>query len=141
MLHHLPLLLSLSLIAIPVAASPSVSTPEALDDGWTVAYAASQGWDSARLIGMEAALANGAAPATSSVLIARDGVLVYGRYFNDGEREHLNDVRSATKTITARLAGAAIDRRLIGSDQDRVYDDFSDRQWLNPDPCKRDIRL
>lgn len=141
MLHPLPLLLALSLINTPAVAGGSTRLPPTLDDGWQVADATRLGWDSARLTAMETALAHGAAPATRSILIARDGQLVYEQYFNGGEREHLNDVRSATKTITALLVGAAIDRRLIGSDQDRVYDYFSDHQWLNPDPRKRDFRL
>lgn len=141
MLHRLLLLLSLNLLAAPAFASDTATTPPPLADGWKVVAAADRGWNLAHLNAMETALANGAAPATTSVLVARDGELVYERYFNDGERERLNDVRSATKTITALLVGAAIERQLIGSDQDRVYDYFSDRQWLNPDPRKRDFRL
>lgn len=130
----------LGLASAGAAAAP-YTAPAPLKDGWPVADAAKAGWQLAPLAAMEAAIASGQAPDTTSVLIARDGKLVYERYFNQGGREVLNNTRSATKGITALLVGAAIDRQLVDGAQSRAYDFFGDRQWQHPDPRKRAFTL
>ncbi|WP_425497866.1 serine hydrolase domain-containing protein [Lysobacter arvi] len=130
-------LLALPLIAL-LAAHPAVAAPPAsMDDGWRVADPASEGLRPDRLAAMEAAIAAGAAPDTTSILIARDGRLVYERYFGSGGPDVLNDTRSATKSVTALLVGAAVDRKLIEGAQARVYGYFPDRHWAHRDPRKR----
>jgi CubicO group peptidase (beta-lactamase class C family) len=127
---------ALPLLALLVVASAGAAPPPALDDGWPVADPAREGFDIATLAAMETAIAGDKAPDTTSVLIARDGRLVYERYFGTGGRDVLNDTRSATKSVTALLVGAAVDRKLIDGAQSRVYAHFPGRQWLNPDPRK-----
>ena len=56
----------------------------------------------------------------NSTVIAT-GRLVHEAYFNDGARDRLNDTRSAMKSVTSLLVGAAIDRGLIKSVQAKVY--------------------
>ena len=130
----------LALAASTVHAAP-YSPPPRLDDGWTVADAARTGWNTAALDAMEAAIASGQAPDTTSVLVARDGRLVYERYFNGGDRDTLNNTRSATKSVTALLVGAAVDRKLIDGPRAKVYGFFGDRRWQNADPRKRDFTV
>ena len=48
-----------------------------------------------------------------SVLIARDGEIVFERYFNGRDASSPHDIRSATKSITALLVGIAIERSVI----------------------------
>jgi CubicO group peptidase (beta-lactamase class C family) len=128
-------LIALSAV-LSVAGIARAEPPPALDDGWSVADPAREGFDAATLAAMEAAIAGDAAPDTTSVLIARDGRLVYERYFGKGGRDVLNDTRSATKSVTALLVGAAVDRGLIDGAQAPVYGFFPDRHWLNADPRK-----
>jgi CubicO group peptidase (beta-lactamase class C family) len=125
----------------PTAAPTAAATPPALDDGWKVADARATGWNMATLAALEQAIADGKAPNTSSVLIVRDGALVYERYFGDADRQTLHDTRSATKSITALLVGAAIDRGRLPGAQAKVYDAFGDRHWQQPDPRKRAITV
>lgn len=132
--------LLLTLFACAATAAPSTSPPR-LDDGWRVADAHAEGWNLATLEAMEAAIGGGKAPDTTSVLVAHDGRLVYERYFNGGGRDDLNNTRSATKSITALLVGAAVDRGLIPGAQAKVYGFFGDRTWQNADPRKRDFTL
>ncbi len=141
--------------APPIAASPATTptaagpakatlppaTPPVLGDGWPVASVATSGWNLALLAQMEQALADDLAPSTTSVLIVRDGVLVYEKYLGDATRETLHDTRSLTKSVTALLVGAAIERKLLPSAQAKVFDYFGDRQWQHPDPRKRAITV
>ena len=83
-------LLALSAV-LSVAGIARAEPPPALGDGWPVADPAREGFDAATLAAMEAAIAGDAAPDTTSVLIARDGRLVYERYFGKGGRDVLND--------------------------------------------------
>jgi len=72
----------------------------------------------------------------TSVLISRRGELIFEQYFDDGGPEALRNTRSATKTVTGMLVGAAVDRRLLRVDSP-VLPFFGDRLPLvNPDPRK-----
>ncbi|KAB7769768.1 serine hydrolase domain-containing protein [Xanthomonas maliensis] len=133
--------LALALPQAPAVTSSSATAPPALDDGWAVADAGAQGWHLATLAGLEQAIADGKAPDTSSVLIVRDGALVYEHYFGGADRQTLHDARSATKSVTALLVGAAIARGQLPGVQAKVYPYFSDRQWLHDDPRKRAITV
>lgn len=133
--------LLLALLAVP-AWSAAYQAPQPRDDGWAVADAATRGWQVERFGQLEAAIAKGTYPEVTSVLVAHEGKLVYEAYFNQGGAEVLNDVRSATKSVTALLVGAAIDRGLIPGVQAGVYGYFADqRPWANPDPRKDRITV
>ena len=128
-------LLALPFLAL-LAATASAAPPTARADGWRIADPAPAGFDVATLAALETAVVGGEAPDTTSVLIARDGRLVYERYFGQGGPDVLNDTRSATKSVTALLVGAAVDRGLIDGAKAPVYGFFADRQWDHPDPRK-----
>ena len=144
-MSRLPFLLcTVFVLAAPVVhAAPNTTTtaPPALEDGWKVADPKTTGWNMATLAALEQAIADGKAPNTSSVLIVRDGALVYERYFGDADRQTLQDTRSATKSITAMLVGAAIERGRLAGAQAKVYDYFGDRHWQQPDPRKRALTV
>lgn len=52
-------------------------------------------------------------PDLRSVLVMRDGAIIAERYYNGETADTLHDIRSAGKSITALLAGAAADRRTL----------------------------
>lgn len=112
-LHRLLLLLAL--------ASPAAF---AADDGWPAAAASDTAFDPAALKALDTRLADGSLKQLTSVMVVQRGQPVYERYFNGADARTLHDVRSATKSVTALLAGAAIDRGLLPGVQDRVYDRF-----------------
>lgn len=132
-MKRFPLLLSLLAASAVVQASMPAPSPA---DGWRAADPAAAGWRVEVLKAMERAIADGAAPDTTSVLIVRDGALVYEGYFNGSDADALQDTRSATKSVTAMLVGAAIAQGKIAGPQARVFDRFRDRRWRNPDPRK-----
>ncbi len=134
-------LLALTL-AVPTLAFADYQPPLARDDGWRVTDARAAHWDMAPLAAMEAKLGDAGYKGITSVLIAQRGKLVYEGYFNGGEAGRLNDVRSASKSVTALLVGAAIDRGLIPDVHARVYGFFPDKQpFQHPDPRKQTITL
>ena len=120
----------------PPALPDTYRPPQAMQDGWQIADARRGGWQVDRLQALETAIAKGEFPGVTSVVIAHQGKLVYERYFNGGGADVLNDTRSATKSVTALLLGAAIDRGHIPGAQAPVYAYFADMQpWQNPVPA------
>ena len=78
----------------------------------------------------------------TSVLVARDGKLVYEAYFDAGGAQARRNTRSATKTVAGMLAGIAIaDGKLVGA-QAPILPYLRDKQPLqNPDPRKDAITV
>jgi CubicO group peptidase (beta-lactamase class C family) len=95
-----------------------------------------------RLGDMERAIEAGDFKAITSVLVARKGKLAYEHYFDNDGVNGLRNTRSATKTITGMLIGAAIDRHLVPSVNAHVLDYLQDKRPLkNPDPRKGEITI
>jgi CubicO group peptidase (beta-lactamase class C family) len=80
--------------------------------------------DPAPLTALEAAIASEDIKQVTSVLLLVDGKVAYEHYFNGATAETLNDVRSASKSVTALLVGAAIGDGHLPGVQARVYDYF-----------------
>ena len=77
-----------------------------------------------------------------SVLISKNGKLVYEGYF-DGDASTLRDTRSATKSITDILVGIAIDEKKLSGVDARVLTLLPEhrRRLQNPDPRKDKITV
>ncbi len=143
---RLPLFLASALLlatSVPVArAAAPPASPPALGDGLAVAPAGSVPLDPQLLAGLEAKIGDGTFARISSVLVAREGKLVYESYFNGAERDTLHDVRSASKTITGMLVGLAIARGKIPGAGAKLFDFFPERlPTRSPDPRKARITL
>ena len=77
----------------------------------------------------------------TSVVVARDDQVLYEHYFDDGGADALRNTRSATKTVTGMLVGAAVDRGLLKAES-KVLPYFRDRRpFANPDPRKEQITV
>lgn len=91
---------------------------------------------------LDAALRRGDYQQITSVLIARDGRLVYEGYFRGSDAQTRHDTRSATKTVTGMLAGLAIADGRIASVQAPVLPWLgAGRTIQNPDPRKQAISV
>lgn len=128
----------------PIAYAVENSTQAPSD--WHLSSADSLGMDAAKLQQMDQAIRQNRFQQITSVLIARKGQLVHEAYY-DNDRQNggvdaLRNTRSATKTITGMLAGAAIDRGYIGSIQSPVLPILQRKDRLeNPDPRKSRITV
>ncbi|MGH9600881.1 MAG: serine hydrolase domain-containing protein [Terriglobales bacterium] len=117
-------------------------SPQSLEDGWPTARAESVGFAPTRLAAMEKAIRAGEFKKITSVLIARNGKLVYEAYFDETGIDGLRNTRSATKTITGMLVGIAIDRRALAGADVPVLPFFQDKgPFQNPDARKDRITV
>lgn len=127
------LLLAALLLAAPMAVRAAPSD-------WPTAAPAAEGLSAARLDAMSAAIKAGQFQQITSVLIARHGKLAFEAYYDDGKSggaEARRNTRSTTKTVTAMLAGAAIDRGALPGVSAPIKAYLKDRPpAANPDPRK-----
>lgn len=100
--------------------------------------------DAGRFAQAQKAVEQGEFKAITSVLVARDGKVIYEHYFDAGGAEARRNTRSATKTVAGMLAGLAIADGHLPSASARVFDVLppARRQAMqNPDPRKDAIRV
>lgn len=78
----------------------------------------------------------------TSVLVARDGKLLYEEYFDKDGAGGLRNTRSATKTVTSMLIGIAIGKGLLPGVDAPVFAFFPDKHPVqNPDSRKEKITI
>jgi CubicO group peptidase (beta-lactamase class C family) len=128
------LLAAALLLAAPMAA-------QAAPSDWPTAPPAAEGLSAARLEAMSAAIKAGQFQQITSVLVARHGKLAFEAYYDEdkpgGGAEARRNTRSATKTVTAMLAGAALDRHALPGVSAPIKAYLKDRPpAANPDPRK-----
>lgn len=125
------------LLAVPlgVSASNSASTD------WPLATPAEGGLDAAALTEMDRAIGAGEFKQITSILVARDGALVYERYFDEGARDARRNTRSVTKTVTGMLAGIATAEGKLAGANAPVLPLLKRAPPANPDPRKQAITV
>ncbi|WP_367347091.1 serine hydrolase domain-containing protein [Stenotrophomonas bentonitica] len=97
----------------PADANREYRVPVPAQDGWATASLQDQGMRLAPMTGMLEHLQTLAAPEPGkpqvhSVLVARNGKLVFESYFHGYSRERAHDTRSAGKSFASLLVGMAI---------------------------------
>jgi CubicO group peptidase (beta-lactamase class C family) len=100
------------------------------------------GFSRAPVEAMERSVESGEFVKIGSVLLAKNGKLIYERYFDDLGRSAPRNTRSATKTITGMLVGIAIDHGHLSGVDAPVLQFFPDKLPLQyPDPRKERITV
>ena len=118
-----------------------LSTPQDKRDGWSISSLESARLSASKLQSMESAVRSDQFKKITSVLIARQGKLVYEKYF-DGSDAAFRNTRSATKTVAGILIGIAIDKGMIAGVNAPVMQFFADKKPVqNPDPRKEKITV
>lgn len=121
--------------------SNSYHPPLAEKDGLSVGDLQKTGLDSTLLNMMTQKIINGTYPNIHSVLIIKDGRLVFEEYFYEYTQQSLHQLRSATKSFISALAGIAIDKGLIKSVHEPVLPFFPEYQISNNSDGKRMITI
>ena len=121
--------------------------PGDIGDGWTTANARDTGMDENALAQTVRGII-GADPKMRrpslihSMLVAHRGKLVLEEYFYGHDRDTPHDMRSAGKTFSSVMLGAAMLRGVKISPQTRIYEVMSNLgPFANPDPRKEQITL
>lgn len=101
--------------------------PPMLDDGWRTRRARSLGFDEAALATFVQSLVDSDPAAQRpnlihSILVVRRGRLVLEEYFHGYDRDTPHDLRSAGKTFTSLLVGAAMQDGANISPETRIYE-------------------
>ncbi|MEM6805036.1 MAG: serine hydrolase, partial [Bacteroidota bacterium] len=77
-----------------------------------------------------------------SIIVIKEGKLAMEEYSNSFWRDNINDIRSATKSITAILMGIAIDKGYVKGVEEKVFDFFPEYTAdLTLTKAHKDIRI
>jgi CubicO group peptidase (beta-lactamase class C family) len=122
------------------------SAPLRLDDGWPVASLASAGISRPAIEAfvqklIDTPMDSLGSSQVHSVLIARHGKLVLEEYFHGYDRETVHDIRSAGKSMTSALIGAAIHAGVPIGEETPVYSTMLGTLPADLDPRKRSMKL
>lgn len=112
--------------------------PQEMNDGLEVGDLTGAGLSQAAFSRLDSAILNGTFKNITSILVARNGKLVYEKYYNGASDTTLHNTRSATKTITAILTGLAIDHHYISSESAPVFPYFKDKKNIKNSDLRKD---
>jgi len=131
------------------------TVPEQTGDGWATDSLAGVGMDPAPLVELMNRLADTEDHEVHSLLIVKDGRLVFEEYFPGeifnnlrytGEwgydRDDPHNLCSVAKSFTSALVGIAIDRGMIASVDEKVFDFFPEHaDLLDYDPLRAELTI
>ena len=116
--------------------------PADLGDGWQTASLQDDGLDVQKLTAMMEDIQDGGFYDLHSLLIVKDGRLVFEEYFHNYNQNRIQGVASVTKSVTSILIGIAIDQGLIkGVNQSLSELLPAYRDLLDADPLKQKLQL
>jgi CubicO group peptidase (beta-lactamase class C family) len=99
-------------------------TPDRLKDGWEVASLQGEDINGEKIDEMMSATLDGQYPLVHSMLLVKDGRLVFEEYCYGQDREQKHTMASVTKSITSILFGIALDQGKIESLDQEIYTFF-----------------
>jgi CubicO group peptidase (beta-lactamase class C family) len=133
---------SLAFFALLATGCALAAPPADLGDGLLVGIPTEVGMQRAPLESLTPEVIAAEFPATTSVLVFRDGRLVHERYFGTGGVNVLNNTRSASKTVTALAVGRAIGEGTLRSSEQSAFDLLPHlAPFLHDGEAKRGITL
>jgi CubicO group peptidase (beta-lactamase class C family) len=108
--------------------------------GWKASTPEQQGMDSAKLLIADEFIQN-RLPDAFSLLVVKNGYLVFEKYYSWGSPEKIAVVHSVTKSITSALIGIALDKGYLDSVDQKLVDFFPEYVTDDLDPRIKEIRL
>ena len=110
-------------------------------DGLPIGDPATEGLDTALLAQMMRKITDGTYPNVHSVLIIKNGKLVFEEYFYDYTEDSLQELRSASKSFVSALTGIAIQQGYIKSKEEKVLSCFPEYALHNMSDAKQRITI
>ncbi len=97
---------------------------------------------SALLESMDSLVTSGKYERITSILIAKNGNVLFEKYYNGKNIESKHNTRSATKTIATLLTGISIDKGLVKSENDKIFNYLQHKIPVNnTDSRKQNITI
>ena len=122
----------------PVAHDGATYVPA---DEWRTAQLEQVGIDASRINSLTQRIQSNAVPGLSSLVIVREGYLVFERYFNGSSRSDVHTMQSVSKSVTSLIAGIAADQGKLDVAAS-IFDVLPTYQDLTlADPRKRNVTL
>jgi len=91
---------------------------------------------------MDSLVTSGKYERVTSILIAKEGRVLFEKYYNDSNKSSKHNVRSGTKTMATFLTGIAIDKGFIKSEKDKIFTYLKHKLPVkNPDKRKDAITI
>jgi len=115
--------------------------PKKDNDGLKTGNLDNTGLDKKLLVEMVQKIVDGTYPNVHSVLIIKDGKLVFEEYFYEHTKNKLHELRSATKSFISALTGIAIEKGYIKSKNEKVLPYFSEYTFKNNTDAKKQITI
>ncbi len=115
--------------------------PKNNNDGLQTGNAAQSGLDTSLLAIMMHKIIDGEYNNVHSVLIIKDGKLVFEQYFYQYTADSVQEMRSATKSIVSALTGIAINKGFIKSKDEPVLSYFPEYTLENMSADKKRITI
>jgi len=109
-------------------------------NGWRSSTPEKQGMDSAKLLIADEFIQN-RLPDAFSLLVVKNGYLVFEKYYSWGSPEKYAVVHSVTKSVTSALIGIALDKGYLNSVDQKLIEFFPEYITDELDPRKKEIRL
>ena len=108
--------------------------------GWRSSTPEMQGMDSAKLLIADEFIQN-RLPDAFSLLVVKNGYLVFEKYYSWGSPEKYAVVHSVTKSVTSALIGIALDKGYLNSVDQKLIEFFPEYITDDLDPKKKEISL
>lgn len=112
------------------------------DSPWGYAQPGSRGFDEPQLLVLDSLFNTRVLGGVSSMLIVKEGKMVFENYYGFQTRDSLQSVSSMGNMIVSLLVGIAIDKGVISSASDSIYtylDDYGD--YFETSELKKGIRF
>lgn len=94
-----------------------------------------------QLTKLEDLISKDSLPNTHSVLISRNGKLIYENYFDGYTANIPHDMRSASKSISSAMVGIALDKLLFKSVEQSIFDFLPVKYQTQKDSLKAKINI
>jgi CubicO group peptidase (beta-lactamase class C family) len=108
--------------------------------GWKSSTPKMQGMDSAKLL-IAVEFIQNRLPDAYSLLVVKNGYLVFEKYFRNGSPERVAVIHSVTKSVMSALIGIALDKGYLNSVNQKLIEFFPEYITDELDPRKKEIRL